>query len=71
MKEKTWGNIAKKSDSNEVGISGSIIFYYTVVDKPHVLELNKHLHNLETSHLTNANSLGVDPAPIRVRINSL
>tara|TARA_Y100000034_G_scaffold13338_1_gene14001 strand:+ start:1806 stop:2384 length:579 start_codon:yes stop_codon:yes gene_type:complete len=70
MKEKTWGNTPKKNGSNEVGISGSTIFYYTGIDKPHVLELNKHLHNLEIAHLTSANSLGVDPAPIRVRLNS-
>ena len=70
MKEKTWGNANKKNGTNEVGISGSTIFYYTRIDKPHVLELNKHLHNLQTAHLTSANSLGVDPAPIRVRLNS-
>ena len=70
MKEKTWGNTNKKNGSSEVGISGSTIFYYTGIDKPNVLELNKHLHNLETTHLTRSLSLGVDPAPIRVRINS-
>ena len=70
MKEKTWGNAPKKGDSNEVGISGSTIFYYTGVDKPHILELNKHIHNLETKHLTDAYKVGVDPAPIRVRLNS-
>tara|TARA_Y100000310_G_scaffold179040_1_gene179016 strand:- start:111 stop:689 length:579 start_codon:yes stop_codon:yes gene_type:complete len=70
MKEKTWGNKNKKNGSSEVGISGSTIFYYTGIDKPNVLELNKHLHNLETTHLTRSLSLGVDPAPIRVRINS-
>ena len=70
MKEKTWGNTNKKNVPSEVGISGSTIFYYTGIDKPNVLELNKHLHNLETTHLTRSLSLGVDPAPIRVRINS-
>ena len=70
MKDSVWGNANKKNRSNEVGISGSTIFYYTGVNKPNILELNKHLHNLQTSHLTSANSLGVDPAPIRVRLNS-
>jgi ATP-dependent protease ClpP protease subunit len=70
MKEKTWGNTLKKGDSNEVGVSGSTIFYYTGVNKPHILELNKHIHNLETKHLTDAYKVGVDPAPIRVRLNS-
>jgi len=70
MKEKTWGSANKKNVSNEVGISGSTIFYYTGINKPNILELNKYLHNLQTSHLTSANSLGVDPAPIRVRLNS-
>ena len=70
MKEKTWGNTNKKNGPSEVGISGSTIFYYSGVSKPNILELNKHLHNLQTVHLTSANSLGVDPAPIRVRLNS-
>jgi ATP-dependent protease ClpP protease subunit len=70
MKDSVWGNANKKNRSNEVGISGSTIFYYTGVNKPNILELNKHLHNLQTSHLTSANSLGVGPAPIRVRLNS-
>jgi len=70
MKEKTWGNTNKKNVPSEVGISGSTIFYYTGIDKPNVLELNKHLHNLEAKHISEATRLGVDPAPIRVRLNS-
>ena len=70
MKEKTWGDTNKKNGPNEVGISGSTIFYYTGIDKPHILELNKHLHNLEAKHIAEATRLGVDPAPIRVRLNS-
>ena len=70
MKEKTWGNTNKKNGPSEVGISGSTIFYYTGIDKPNVLELNKHLHNLEAKHISEATRLGVDPAPIRVRLNS-
>jgi len=70
MKEKKWGNTNKKADSNEVCLSGSTIFYYTGISKPHILELNKHLHNLETVHLTNSFKLDTDPANIKLRINS-
>lgn len=71
MKEKIWGNVNKKGESNEVGVSGSTIFYYTGINKPHILELNKHLHNLKYKHqLESIKSGGVDPTPIRVRLNS-
>jgi ATP-dependent Clp endopeptidase proteolytic subunit ClpP len=71
MREKVWGKEAvNKNNSNEVGISGSTIFYYTGIDKPHVLEMNKYLHNLEVKHLAGACTLEIDPAPIRLRINS-
>tara|TARA_Y100000310_G_C20614682_1_gene780001 strand:- start:590 stop:1168 length:579 start_codon:yes stop_codon:yes gene_type:complete len=70
MRERTWGNTPKKNGSNEVGISGSTIFYYTGINKPHILELNKNLHNLEAKHIAEATILGVDTAPIRVHINS-
>ena len=70
MREKIWGNTNKKNNTSEVGVSGSIVFYYTGINKPSVLELNKHLHNLEAKHIAEATMLGVDPAPIRVRINS-
>ncbi len=71
MKEKIWGQkAANKPDSNEVGVSGSTIFFYTGVNKPHILEMNKHLHNLETKHLTEACRLKIESPPIRLRINS-
>jgi ATP-dependent protease ClpP protease subunit len=66
MKEKIWGQkAANKPDSNEVGVSGSTIFFYTGVNKPHVLEMNKHLHNLEVKHLTESQIFEIEP-----RINS-
>ena len=71
MKEKIWGQkAANKSDTNEVGVSGSTIFFYTGVNKPHVLEMNKHLHNLEVKHLTESQIFEIEPPPIRLRINS-
>jgi len=72
MKDNVWGENtpAKKSGSDGVVVSGNNLFFYTGVTKPNVLTFNKHLLDLDAKHVAEGTRLGIDPSPIRVRINS-
>ena len=72
MKDNVWGESspAKKSGSDGVAVSGNNLFFYTGVTKPNVLQFNKHLLDLDARHIAESTRLGVNPPPIRVRINS-
>ena len=72
MKDNVWGESppAKKNGNDGVVVSGNNLFFYTGVTKPNVLQFNKHLLDLDARHIAEGSRLGIDPSPIRVRINS-
>ena len=72
MKESIWGEKAtvKKNGNDGVVVSGNNLFFYTGVTKPNILQFNKQLLDLDAKHISESTRLGIDPPPIRVRINS-
>ena len=72
MKDSVWGEkaTAKKNGNEGVVVSGNNLFFYTGVTKPNILQFNKQLLDLDAKHISESTRLGIDPPPIRVRINS-
>ena len=72
MKDSVWGEkaAAKKTGNEGVVVSGNNLFYYAEVTKPNILQFNKQLLDLDAKHIAESTRLGIDPPPIRVRINS-
>ena len=74
VKERTeavWGSVGStQSKATEVVTSHNRIYFYTDVNNKNIMELNKQVNDLDAKNVSQGLTLGVDPAPIRVHINS-
>ena len=58
------------TDFNQVDTSHNIIYFYSGVTRPKVLQLNKYIFNLNVNMLSKTEPLGYEPPPIKIHINS-
>jgi len=62
---------SSSDDNNVVASNNNTVYFYSEVNRPKNLTLNRKLSHLGTVLINNANTLGVsDPAPIKLHINS-
>jgi ATP-dependent protease ClpP protease subunit len=74
VKERTeavWGSVGSAPNkATEVVTSHNRIYFYTDVNNKNIMELNKQVNDLDVKNVSHGLTLGVDPAPIRVHLNS-
>ena len=70
--EKTAKKVsAQKPDGDKhISVHENKIYFYSGVNRNSVVELNKKIGEIESRSLTLANSLDIDPPPIKIYINS-
>ena len=75
--KKYWGEKATKKVSAQkpdgdkhISVHENKIYFYSGVNRNSVVELNKKIGEIESRSLTLANSLDIDPPPIKIYINS-
>ena len=70
--EKTAKKVsAQKPDGDKhISVHANKIYFYSGVNRNSVVELNKKIGEIESRSLTLANSLDIDPPPIKIYINS-
>ena len=70
--EKTTKKVdAQKPDGDKhISVHENKIYFYSGINRDSVVELNKKIGEIESRSLTLANSLDIDPPPIKIYINS-
>lgn len=58
------------TDNNVVDFTHNRIYYYSSVNRPKVLQLNKGIFNLNVNMLSKTGPLEYEPPPIKLHINS-
>ena len=62
--------VADSADSDDkIERSDNRIFFYSEVNRPKILELNKEIRSLSLDILHNSKALSIDPANIYIHIN--
>jgi len=59
-----------ESEHNLVEVTNNRIYYYSMVNRPKILRLNKAIQNLNNNMVCRAALYGGDETPIRIHINS-
>ena len=57
-------------ENNVVEFSNNRIYFYSAVNRPKILKLNKGIYNLSVNMLSKAIPLNYEPPPINLHINS-
>ena len=63
------GELGPGSENNVVEVANNRIYFYSGVNRPKILKLNRGIHNLNVSMLTRS-VIGFEPPPIKLHISS-
>ena len=63
-------DVQKPNGDKHISVHENKIYFYSGVNRDSVVELNKKIGEIETKSLILANSLDIDPPPIKIYINS-
>ena len=69
-KSKTKAVVQNPNGDKHISVHENKIYFYSGVNRASVVELNKKIGEIESRSLTLANSLDIDPPPIKIYINS-
>ena len=63
-------DVQKPNGDKHISVHENKIYFYSGINRDSVVELNKKIGEIESKSLTLANSLDIDPPPIKIYINS-